>query len=109
MTQFAYNPSPKPNHKRNNPKRGNSTKFSPKTRRAIIERDNALCVRCGRLYHSIHHLTLASQGGRGEVTNGCCVCLECHNYAHSGKEGKEWFEDYRLTVLIPYYETREAQ
>lgn len=95
MTTFTLNACPKPSHGRHKPKRGTHTKFSPKVRKRIIERDNGQCVRCKCQYVSIHHVTFASQGGRGTEDNGVCVCIWCHNWAHAGSVGREWFEKYR--------------
>jgi 5-methylcytosine-specific restriction endonuclease McrA len=89
----------KPSHNRNKPKRGAHTKFSAKTRKVIIARDNGLCVRCKRIYHNIHHITLASQGGAGEAWNGVCVCADCHHQAHTDIRVRKWFEDYRDKYL----------
>lgn len=96
---ITFNPAPKPSHGRNKPKRGVHTKFSTKTRKAIIERDGGLCVRCGQVYHSIHHVTLASAGGPGIESNGVCVCIPCHDLAHRDIEVRRWFEDYRDKYL----------
>jgi 5-methylcytosine-specific restriction endonuclease McrA len=97
---ISYNPVPKPTFNRNKPKRGNHTKFSQKTRKLIIARDSGLCVRCKQPYHNIHHVTLASQGGAGEVENGVCICYSCHELAHKKIEVRKWFEDYRDKYLI---------
>jgi 5-methylcytosine-specific restriction endonuclease McrA len=96
-----FNPVEKPQHKRNKPKRGNHTKFSPKVRKIIIARDDGLCVRCKRPYHNIHHITFASAGGEGHPANGVCVCGECHAMAHKCREYRKWFEDYQEKHLIP--------
>jgi 5-methylcytosine-specific restriction endonuclease McrA len=98
-----FNPVAKPSHGRNKPKRGNHTKFSPKARKTIVERDEGLCVRCKRLYHNIHHVTFASAGGIGDPANGVCVCIQCHNWAHAGKAGRVWFEQYQEKYLIPKF------
>lgn len=98
-----FNPIPKSKQlysKRIKPRRGLKTKFSTKVRKQIIERDNSLCVRCGVPYHNIHHITFASSGGEGVKENGVCVCIRCHSWAHSGKEGRRWFELYREERLI---------
>lgn len=88
-------PVPKPNYKRRKPKRGNQAKFSKKARQIIIDRDQGLCVRCGRVYDHIHHIIYRSAGGFGTVDNGVCVCHQCHDWAHSCKEGRQWFEEWR--------------
>lgn len=96
-----FNPVAKPSHGRNKPKRGNHTKFSKKTRRTIVERDEGLCVKCKRQYVNIHHITFASAGGEGHPANGVCVCGECHAMAHKYREYRKWFEDYQAKYLIP--------
>lgn len=91
---------PKPSHARLKPRRGQQTKFSPKVRKQIIERDNGLCVRCRMPYHNIHHVVFASDLGPGTVDNGVCVCATCHSWAHADREGRRWFEKYRNKYLI---------
>ena len=91
---------PKPKHKRRTPKKAARGRFSRETRITIIERDKGFCVRCGSLYDDIHHIIYRSQGGRGSADNGVCVCRECHEWAHSSKEGRKWFEDYRERYLL---------
>lgn len=98
MTQFAYLPSHKPSHKRRTPKRANRGRFSPQTIQRIGERDGWRCVRCGasnNLESVPHHIIFKSQGGRGTEDNGVTVCRPCHDLAHSNKEVREWFEQYR--------------
>lgn len=95
-----YNPAPLLKHKRKTPKRGNRTKFSPKVRKAIIERDGGLCVFCKRPYVHIHHILLRSQLGVGEASNGCCICFTCHQLAHSDSKVKDWFVKYRKEHLL---------
>lgn len=73
-------------------KRARAKEFSPKVRAEIIERDSGLCVRCGRVAAHIHHIRFRSQQGSGDKNNGCCVCLDCHNLAHTKREVREWFE-----------------
>ena len=91
---------PKPSYGRQKPKRGKASEFSPSVRKAIIKRDKGLCVRCGAPYHNIHHVIYRSAGGKGTIDNGVCVCYWCHEWAHSGREGRKWFEQYREERLI---------
>lgn len=85
---------------RQKPKRARRSEFSHATRQTIILRDNASCVRCGRPYDSIHHIHLRSRGGSNHHTNGVCVCVRCHQFAHSGAEGEAWFKEYQERVLL---------
>lgn len=92
---------PKPVHNRAKEKQSKRTKFSTAVRREIIKRDKGSCGRCKQPYHNIHHVQFASQGGLGTVDNGVCVCYWCHEWAHAGREGREWFERYREINLLP--------
>jgi 5-methylcytosine-specific restriction endonuclease McrA len=92
-------PAPKPQHNRRVPKRSKRGEFSPKVREFITERDKGLCVRCFKVAVHIHHITFKSQGGQGTAYNGASVCYVCHSWAHSGREGREWFERWRETML----------
>jgi hypothetical protein len=105
MTIFTYNPCTKEsqlNSKRLEPKRGASGKFSDETRQIIGERDKWLCVKCGsnQIESVPHHVIFKSQGGRGTVDNGVTICLEHHRWAHKGRAGRVWFEEYRINNLL---------
>lgn len=91
---------PKPVYKRYKPSRGTQGEFGTKTRKAILKRDDELCVRCGKQYNEIHHIIFRSQGGRGTKDNGCCVCTTCHILAHRSDKVRRWFEQYREKHLI---------
>lgn len=84
-------------------RRGVKGKFSTKIITKILERDNGRCVRCGT-YQNLesvpHHIIFRSQGGTGTVDNGVTVCRTCHDWAHSCREGREWFEHYREERLL---------
>jgi 5-methylcytosine-specific restriction endonuclease McrA len=99
MITFTLNACPKPTFKRSAPKRGKQGVFDAKTRKCIINRDKELCVRCGARYTEIHHIIFRSAGGAGTVDNGACVCKTCHDLAHSKREVREWFEEFRLRIL----------
>ena len=88
--------------KRTKPRRGVSSRFSTKTIKSIIERDGGRCVRCGSHYiESVpHHVIFRSQGGPGTVDNGVCICRPCHDLAHSKRDIRKWFEDYRTKYLL---------
>ena len=100
LNEQPARPVPKPKHKRRVRKRGNASKYSTAVRLTIIERDKGFCVRCGALYDDIHHIIFRSAGGKGTVDNGVCVCRRCHAWAHSCREGREWFERYREERLL---------
>jgi 5-methylcytosine-specific restriction endonuclease McrA len=87
--------------KRTEPKRGNAGKFSKRTIQTIGERDGWLCVRCRSPHIETvpHHIVYKSQLGKGTADNGVTICRPCHNWAHSKREGREWFEQYQLKYL----------
>jgi 5-methylcytosine-specific restriction endonuclease McrA len=103
---FQWNPVTKEQqigYKRREPKRGVKGKFDPKTKAAIIERDNGQCVRCGSgsdLESVPHHIIYKSQGGLGTVDNGVVVCRTCHRLAHKHDAVRRWFEKYREEKLL---------
>lgn len=58
------------------------------TRKQAYERDGC-CVLCGSGYGlQCHHIVFRSQGGKSELKNLACLCLQCHNEAH-GVNAKE--------------------
>lgn len=53
-----------------------------KTKKQAIERDNGLCVMCGRVASDVHHIVFRSQLGTSELSNLACLCRGCHDKAH---------------------------
>ena len=64
--------------KRISSKRAKSTQISTKTKKAVYERDNRLCVVCGRYGLPEAHYVPRSQGGLGTEQNIVTLCRECH-------------------------------
>lgn len=97
MNPFGYHPVPKPNHKSHK----QSTDFPAATRKAIIERDNGLCVRCKRKGEHIHHIFFRSEhtSDVNHKRNGVLVCSKCHYDAHHDKKVREWFRNFKKTRL----------
>lgn len=101
----------KPQHKRNKPKGKDRGKFSDKTIKAILERDDNKCVRCGSYYvESVPHHIIYKGGkcGPGTKWNGATICRNCHKWAHGlmkgpngepEKEGRYWFLNWQETKL----------
>ena len=106
---LEWNPAPKPSHNRRVPKKVDRGKFSPKTIKEILERDNFQCVRCGsyNLEKVPHHITYKSHGGLGTKRNGVTICIQCHQEAHKYKEVREWFESWRSRTLDENGDKRE--
>ncbi|MED3974577.1 HNH endonuclease [Priestia megaterium] len=106
MIDFGFNPVSKPQHNRRTPKKKARGEFSEKTKKAIGERDNWQCVKCGSYHLETvpHHITYKSHGGLGEKRNGASICRRCHDWSHGkckgpngelAKEGRYWFEMWR--------------
>ena len=53
-----------------------------KTKKQAIERDNGLCVMCGRVASDVHHIINRSQLGTSELNNLACLCRAHHEEAH---------------------------
>jgi 5-methylcytosine-specific restriction endonuclease McrA len=54
-------------------------------RKAVLERDNYICIRCGDpMGVIVHHINrwIDSPHERYDVANGICLCLECHKQVH---------------------------
>ena len=98
---LGFNPAPKPQHNRRVPKRVDRGKFSAKTIKEILERDQFQCVRCGSTHlESVpHHIQFRSQNGLGIKRNGATICIACHREAHKYKEVREWFESWKERTL----------
>jgi hypothetical protein len=98
-----FSPYPKKlNHKRRVSK--NRKQFTVPIIKQICQRDRYNCIRCGS-YHieeTPHHIIFKSQGGLGDIENGATVCRACHTWAHSCKEGREWFENWQKTKYPTY-------
>lgn len=95
-----FNPFPK--EQQLGKKRSKKTKnFSPSVKKAIFERDNWKCVRCGsyQLEKVPHHIIFKSQGGSGDKKNGATICLDCHREAHSKESVRRWFEEWQNKYL----------
>lgn len=68
--------------------RGSRSDFPPDVKRTILDRGCqasgygfGLDVPCSGGLHA-HHRRLRSQGGKGELDNGCCLCSTHHTLAH---------------------------
>ena len=99
----AYSKADQIKGNRKNPKRAARGKFSKETILAIYERDHGRCVCCGTssdLEAIPHHIIFKSALGLGTIDNGCLVCMACHRWAHACREGRVWFEEYRIKHLI---------
>lgn len=72
-------------------KRAKACAISTKTKKTVYERDNGLCVVCGRLGLPDAHYIPRSKGGFGIEENIVTLCRDCHNLFDFGT--KEQMEE----------------
>ena len=65
--------------KRISSKRAKATQIPMKVKKAVYERDNGLCVVCGKRGLPEAHYIPRSAGGLGIEQNIVCLCRECHD------------------------------
>ena len=82
--------------------RSRALEFPPEVRAAMYERDEGLCVICGKLGIPNAHFIPRSQGGLGIEENGVTLCPDCHHgYDHSG--AREYYEALIRQYLDSFY------
>ena len=64
--------------KRISTKRAKSTQISTRTKKAVYDRDNGLCVVCGRRGFPDAHYVPRFKGGLGIEENIVTMCRVCH-------------------------------
>lgn len=68
------------------------TKKYKEWRKAVFERDNYTCQKCGKIggYIQAHHIKSWAKykDKRYLIENGVCLCVKCHKNIHSSKKIK---------------------
>lgn len=72
-------------------KRAKACAISQKTKKAVYERDNGLCVVCGKRGLPEAHYIPRSHGGLGIEQNIVTLCRECHHLFDFGTAGQMEF------------------
>jgi len=52
-----------------------------------VERDEHICIMCGKQGGELHHIVYRSQGGKHNTNNLSTLCKTCHDKTHAGKYG----------------------
>ena len=73
-------------------KRSKATDISDKVKKTVYERDNELCVVCGRRGLPEAHYIPRSAGGLGIEENVVTLCRDCHERMDHG-------DKYDMTVI----------
>lgn len=91
---------PKPSYGRNKPTLKQRGAISVKVRRELRERSGGICECCGsHLATDAAHLVRRWKvPDRTTVKLVAHLCKGCHQWADSCKEGREWLEQFRITL-----------
>lgn len=76
-------------------------KWGPEER-AVHERDDGLCVNCGRAACLFHEVIFRSQGGKRMRQNMVSLCWDCHTLEAHGPEAKVYRAKFQEYLLLCY-------
>ncbi len=62
--------------------------FTSRERKIILERDNYICVYCGKRAQEVDHVIPIKRGGAGIPENGVACCRRCNNKKRSSMDEK---------------------
>lgn len=100
---LPFNPQPKSKataKARTKPTQRQMGEISTKVRKEVKERSNGVCERCDRavatdMAHLIRRPQLTEKTHAGLLAH---LCYDCHVFADSCKDGREWLEQFRLRL-----------
>lgn len=78
-------------------RRSKACDISPKVKKIVFNRDNGICIYCGKPGLPNCHYISRAKGGLGIPENVVTMCIECHNSYDNGKD-EEKREDIRKTI-----------
>lgn len=70
-------------------KRSKATDISAKVKKAVYERDNGMCIYCGRIGIPNAHYISRAKGGLGIEQNIVTLCIGCHHQYDNGELHEE--------------------
>lgn len=83
-------------------KRTKALAIPMEVKQIVWERDDGLCVLCGRQGAPNAHFIPRSRGGLGIEENIVTLCYECHNRYDNGT-GRKWMEEEIRNYLKSKY------
>ena len=88
-------------------KRKKSNRLPEELAHQVLERDNGLCVLCGKYGVELHHINYGASGRVHTLENLVCLCPNCHhNIVHRNKKKyKPILEDYINGLQSKWFET----
>lgn len=88
-------------------KRSKATDIPMKVKKEVFERDNGLCIICGRQGLPNSHYIRRSKGGLGIPKNVVTMCIECHNSYDNGSRREEIAEKTKEYLMNIYTDWNE--
>lgn len=84
--------------------RAKATQIPMKVKKAVYDRDNGLCVVCGRPGNPEAHYVPRSRGGLGIEQNIVTLCRECHDKFDFGdRETMTYYDQLIRNYLVDCY------
>lgn len=84
--------------------RAKALQIPMKVKKAVYERDNGLCVVCGRPGNPEAHYVPRSRGGLGIEENIVTLCRECHDKFDFGdRETMTYYDQLIRNYLVEQY------
>lgn len=76
--------------------------ISPAVKKAVYERDNGMCVWCGKPGDPVAHYISRAQGGLGIEENILTLCSECHRRYDQSHHRQDMWEVFREYLMENY-------
>ena len=90
-------------------KRSKATDIKLSVRKAVVERDDGLCVFCGRVGNDVCHFIPRSKGGLGIEQNLAVGCRPCHMMLDQSTSRKQMLAVFREKLKEMYHDWNEEK
>lgn len=88
-------------------KRTKALSISPKVKEIVHNRDDGMCIWCGKLGDPHCHFIARSQAGLGIEENILTLCWECHLRYDQSTDRKQMREFFKSYLMSKYPEWNE--